>query len=59
MSRSIPKMFWDIVLAEQFNTTPWDVRENITVSDYLRIQEWNKAENQGQVFQTLKSHAGV
>ena len=59
MSRSVPQMFWDISLADQFNTTPWDIRENMTVSDFLRIQEWNRAESGGSKFQQMKADAGV
>ena len=41
-------MFWDINIAEQLNTTPWDIRENMTASDYFRLMEWNKAKTIGE-----------
>ena len=41
-------MFWDISIAEQLNTTPWDIRANMTTSDYFRLNEWNKAKSSGE-----------
>lgn len=43
--QGIPPEMWDISLAEQLNTTPWDVRENATLWDVMRMREWVVAKN--------------
>ncbi len=35
--------FWDIFLAEQLSTTPWDVRRNITGWDLIRLGMINES----------------
>ena len=37
------------MLAEQLNTTPWDVRKNITRWDIDRISAMNKSKNKAVV----------
>ena len=37
-----------VYIAEQFNTTPWDVRKNITYWDIDRITAMNSARNKSQ-----------
>jgi hypothetical protein len=39
----IGEEFWDIFIAEEFSTTPWDVREHLTVWDFQRLNLLNSA----------------
>ena len=41
----IPHEMWDVALAEQLGTTPWDVRANATVWDIMRVKEWIVGKN--------------
>lgn len=42
---SIPDEMWDVVLADHLSTTPWDVRENATVWDVMRVKDWIAGKN--------------
>ncbi|MEK6860871.1 MAG: hypothetical protein AABY07_02770 [Nanoarchaeota archaeon] len=44
----INEEYWDIFVAEQFNTTPWDVRDNISLLDLERIKYYNEAMNKAR-----------
>jgi hypothetical protein len=48
---------WDISLAEQLGTTPWDVRENATLWDVIRLKDWVTAKNAGQKVQGQRQRA--
>ena len=37
--------YWDIFLAEEWNTTPWDVRKHVTYWDIDRLSAMNIAKN--------------
>lgn len=42
------------MLAERWNTTPWDIRENATVLDILRINEIGRARDSGWKMNEMK-----
>ena len=44
---SLPVSFWDISYAQEFSTSPWDVRSNMTLRDVSRLQKINKAKKIG------------
>ena len=44
----MPDEVWDIALADRLGTTPWDVRENATLWDVLRLQLWFNAKSAGE-----------
>lgn len=46
-SNIVPPRFWDISLAEDLNTTPWDIRQNLTFDDWVRLSQWNRYKVQG------------
>lgn len=54
MSSSVPTVMWDIALAETWNTTPWDVRENATVYDIVRQGEWVRAQESGEKMREMR-----
>ena len=43
----LPDEVWDIALADRLGTTPWDVRENATLWDVLRLRLWFNAKSAG------------
>jgi len=47
MGKSVPSMFKDVVLAEIWHTTPWDVRENATSKDIALVRLWEESKSQG------------
>ena len=48
---------WDVTLADSLGTTPWDVRENATLWDVVRLREWVNAKNAGQKVQAQRDRA--
>tara|TARA_R110002020_G_scaffold2882_6_gene13357 strand:- start:129 stop:374 length:246 start_codon:yes stop_codon:yes gene_type:complete len=46
-SQPLPDEVWDISLADRLGTTPWDVRENATLWDVLRLRLWFNAKSAG------------
>ena len=46
--RTVPQVFWDINLGEQFDLPPWEIREKITVSDVSRMRMWNDYKKYGR-----------
>ena len=53
----MPDTYWDIALAEQWTTTPWDVREHATLDDIKRISKWSSAKNAAMKIEEQKSKA--
>ena len=45
---------WDISLAEQLGTTPWDVREHATIVDIIRQKDWTQAKQSGEKVQAQR-----
>ena len=48
---------WDIALADQLGTTPWDVRENATLWDVMRLRLWTIGKNAGVKVQQQRQRA--
>ena len=46
-----------MTLADSLGTTPWDVRENATLWDVVRLREWVNAKNAGQKVQAQRDRA--
>tara|TARA_Y100000401_G_scaffold112001_1_gene110892 strand:+ start:150 stop:347 length:198 start_codon:yes stop_codon:yes gene_type:complete len=48
---------WDVALADQLGTTPWDVRENATLWDVMRLKLWTAGKNAGVKVQQQRQRA--
>ena len=44
-------------MAEQLNTTPWDIRQNMTKWDMIRLSMANEARNEAEQLKTAQDRA--
>ena len=54
-SKTVPVRFQYIALAEKWNTTPWDVRENVTLDDIRLLSMWERAQSGARQFDAMKA----